>query len=104
MEVLAPFHPNLREHTKLYTEAQFLSCPSNFSHPLYTRVPCLSGNRCHVYVYHDDRSTTTDRQDSCSFISSIPMILPIQTNLSYETIQNLLQLGFDLRWYNGDCY
>ncbi|XP_031282960.1 rust resistance kinase Lr10-like [Pistacia vera] len=33
------------------------------------------------------------------------MLLPIQTNPSYETIQKLLQLGFDLRWYDGgNCF
>ncbi|KAJ0095938.1 hypothetical protein Patl1_15161 [Pistacia atlantica] len=92
------YSSSLGGHVKHYTEAQFLNCPSNFSHPSYIRVPCLSGNQCHVYVYYDDSSTTTYRQDSCSFNSSIPMLLPIQTNTSYETIQKLLQLGFDLRW------
>ncbi|KAJ0095133.1 hypothetical protein Patl1_15171 [Pistacia atlantica] len=91
-------------HNKLYTEVQFLNCPSNFSHPSYIRVPCLSGNQCHVYVYYDDSSRTTYRQDSCSFISSIPMLSPIQTNTSYESILNFLQLGFDLSWSNPDCF
>ncbi|KAJ0038131.1 hypothetical protein Pint_22143 [Pistacia integerrima] len=91
-------------HLKTYTEAQFLNCSSNFSHPLYTRVPCLSGNRCHVYVYYNTSSITTDRQDSCSFLSSIPMLRPIQTNLSYEAIQHFLQLGFELKWDNVDCF
>ncbi|KAJ0038905.1 hypothetical protein Pint_22151 [Pistacia integerrima] len=104
MQLVLEHSSSLGGHFKHYTEAQFLNCPSNFSHPSYIRVPCLSGNQCHVYVYYDDSSTTTYRPDSCSFNSSIPMLLPIQTNLSYETIQNLLQLGFDLSWYNGDCY
>ncbi|KAJ0094531.1 hypothetical protein Patl1_15156 [Pistacia atlantica] len=99
------YRSSLGGHFKQYTEAQFLNCPSNFSHPSYIRVPCLSGNQCHVYVYYNDSSTTTHHQDSCSFNSSIPMLLPIQTNLSYETIQKLLQLGFDFSWYDrGKCF
>ncbi|XP_044489456.1 rust resistance kinase Lr10-like isoform X2 [Mangifera indica] len=87
---------------KFYTEARFLKCPWNFSHPSYIKVPCLSGNQSHVYVYYDSSSKTAYHHDSCSFISSIPMLLPLQTNLSYQTIQHFLQLGFDLWWYESD--
>ncbi|XP_044489453.1 rust resistance kinase Lr10-like [Mangifera indica] len=91
-------------HVKYYIEAQFLKCRWNISHPLFIRVPCLSGNQSHhVYVFLNDGGLeTTYRPDSCLLISSIPMRLPIQTNLSYEAIQNSLQLGFDLSWYEPD--
>ncbi|XP_044489705.1 rust resistance kinase Lr10-like [Mangifera indica] len=91
-----------REARKFYREAQFLKCPWNFSHPSYIRVPCLSGNQTHVYVYYDGSSKTAYHHDSCSFISIIPMLLPLQTNLSYQTIQHFLQLGFDLQWREVD--
>ncbi|XP_044489448.1 LEAF RUST 10 DISEASE-RESISTANCE LOCUS RECEPTOR-LIKE PROTEIN KINASE-like 2.5 [Mangifera indica] len=93
-----------REPNKYYRVAQFLNCPWNFSHPSYIKVPCLSGNQSHVYVFFNGSLEAINRHPSCSFISRIPMRLPLQTNPDYENIQKFLQLGFDLLWVEPDCF
>ncbi|XP_044489450.1 rust resistance kinase Lr10-like [Mangifera indica] len=101
--ILRPDDWTSRGHIKHYGEAQFLNCSWNFSHPSYIRVPCLSGNQSHVYVFFSDSLETTNRHNSCSIISSIPMLLPLQANPDYENIQKFLQSGFDLMWYIAYC-
>ncbi|XP_044488826.1 LEAF RUST 10 DISEASE-RESISTANCE LOCUS RECEPTOR-LIKE PROTEIN KINASE-like 2.1 [Mangifera indica] len=102
--ILRPDDWTSRGHIKHYGEAQFLNCSWNFGHPSYIKVPCLSGNQFHVYVFFNDSLETTNRHNSCSIISSIPIRLPLQTNPGYETIQKFLQLGFDLLWVESNCF
>ncbi|KAH9746606.1 protein kinase domain-containing protein [Citrus sinensis] len=72
----------------------------------FIRVPCLSGgNQSNVYVnYHG--SYVSDFSESCSFVSMVPIHNGNEENPSYETLRELLETGFDLRWSVGcrNCY
>ncbi|KAK1559816.1 hypothetical protein Q3G72_018696 [Acer saccharum] len=92
--------------------ADFVRCSSKISDPTYRRLPCLNiGNQSYVYVIYDDHYyvKAADLLESCSFISMVPIPeihkASADDNPSYETIQKLLQSGFDLKWSVGckDC-
>ncbi|KAK0601890.1 hypothetical protein LWI29_028460 [Acer saccharum] len=90
-----------------FTNANFLRCYSKISDPTYTRLPCLNiGNQSYVYVNYDGFDSMDDLLESCSFISTVPIRkASVDDNPSYETIQKLLQSGFDFKWSVGckDC-
>ncbi|KAJ0094533.1 hypothetical protein Patl1_15150 [Pistacia atlantica] len=85
-----------------YAETKFLNCSGYFSSPASKRVPCLSGNQSYFVNYHDRLKSYG--QESCSVISSVPTLVAFEKNPSYETIQKLLQSGFDLQWFDSSCY
>ncbi|KAK1581909.1 hypothetical protein Q3G72_010122 [Acer saccharum] len=83
-----------------FTNANFVRCSSNISDPTYRRLPCLNnGNQSYVYVNYDGYQTYGLPPESCSFISMVPIRdASGDDHPSYETIQKLLQSGFDLMW------
>ncbi|TXG67257.1 hypothetical protein EZV62_008532 [Acer yangbiense] len=84
-----------------HIQADFVRCSSKISDPTYIRLPCLNiGTQSYVYVnYNSFNDIMDDLQVSCSFISTIPIRkASADDNPSYETIQKLLQSGFDLKW------
>ncbi|KAK0602356.1 hypothetical protein LWI29_032574 [Acer saccharum] len=89
-----------------FTNAYFVRCSSKISDPTYIRLPCLNiGNQSSVYVIYD-AYWVEELSESCSFISTVPIRnTSADDNPSYETIQKLLQSGFDLKWSVGckDC-
>ncbi|KAK1583754.1 hypothetical protein Q3G72_026611 [Acer saccharum] len=90
-----------------FTKANFVRCSSNISDPTYTSLPCLNiGNQPYVYVSYGDNNSIYHIPESCSFNSTVPIRkASADDNPSYETIQKLLQSGFDLKWSVGckDC-
>ncbi|KAK1581759.1 hypothetical protein Q3G72_008821 [Acer saccharum] len=86
--------------------ADFVRCSSKISDPTYIRLPCLNtGTQLYFYVNYRSYSMD-DLLESCSFISTVPVpFTSADDNPSEETIQKLLQLGFDLYWSVGckDC-
>ncbi|KAK2639475.1 hypothetical protein Ddye_027270 [Dipteronia dyeriana] len=90
-----------------FTYADFVRCSSNISDPTYRSLPCLNtGNQSYVYVSYGGNNSINDIPESCSFNSTVPIRkASADDNPSYETIQKLLQSGFDLKWSVGckDC-
>ncbi|XP_006448369.2 rust resistance kinase Lr10 isoform X1 [Citrus clementina] len=89
-----------------YLYAYFVNCSRDLIDQAFIRVPCLSGgNQSNVYVnYHG--SYVSDFSESCSFVSMVPVHNGNVENPSYETLRELLETGFDLRWSVGcrNCY
>ncbi|KAK2639312.1 hypothetical protein Ddye_027107 [Dipteronia dyeriana] len=87
--------------------ANFVRCSSKISDPTYRSLPCLNiGNQSYVYVSCDRYWEDGLPPVSCSFNSRVPIRkASADDNPSYETIQKLLQSGFDLKWSVGckDC-
>ncbi|KAK3199341.1 hypothetical protein Dsin_022756, partial [Dipteronia sinensis] len=94
-------------HYDPFTKAHFVRCSSKISDPTYRILPCLNiGNQSYVYVRYGGHSLIYDIPESCSFISTVPIRkASADDNPSYETIQELLRSGFDLKWSVGckDC-
>ncbi|KAK0599470.1 hypothetical protein LWI29_005541 [Acer saccharum] len=87
-----------------YTYAYFVRCSSNnISDPTYRSLPCLNiGNQPYVYVSYGDNNSIYHIPESCSFNSMVLVRkASADDNPSYETIQKLLQSGFDLKWSVG---
>ncbi|KAK4851125.1 hypothetical protein QYF36_012594 [Acer negundo] len=76
------------------TYVNFVSCSSKILYPTYRKLPCQS----YVYVIYPGIFTVRDLLESCSFISMVPVNASVGDNPSNETIQKLLQSGFDLNW------
>ncbi|KAK4851358.1 hypothetical protein QYF36_014474 [Acer negundo] len=89
-----------------FTYANFVRCSSKILDPTYRKLPCLNiGNQSYVYVIYPGIFMVSDLLESCSFISMVPVNASVGDNPSNETIQMLLQSGFDLKWSVGckDC-
>ncbi|KAI9185381.1 hypothetical protein LWI28_006655 [Acer negundo] len=85
------------------TYANFVRCSSKILDPTYRKLPCLNiGNQSYVYVIYPGIFMVSDLLESCSFISRVPVNASVGDNPSNETIQMLLQSGFDLQWCK-DC-
>ncbi|KAL5830510.1 hypothetical protein ACOSQ3_019978 [Xanthoceras sorbifolium] len=80
-----------------FAYANFVRCPSKISDPTCKRLPCLDGNQSYVYVKYGGY-LINDIPESCSFISKVPIHEASVEYPPYETIQKLLQSGFDLIW------
>lgn len=79
------------------TFASFFRCSSEINDPAYRKVPCLSGNGSHFYVSYGTY-IISDLQGYCSFTSRVPTIYQAVWYPSYESILELMALGFDLEW------
>ncbi|KAL5763410.1 hypothetical protein ACOSP7_019674 [Xanthoceras sorbifolium] len=84
-----------------FAYANFVRCPSKISDPTCKRLPCLDGNQSYVYVKYGGY-LINDIPESCSFISKVPIHEASVEYPPYETIQKLLQSGFDLIW-SAEC-
>ncbi|EEF36092.1 kinase, putative [Ricinus communis] len=79
------------------TFTSFFRCSSEINDQAYRDVPCFSGNGSHVYVSYSTY-VISDLQGSCSFISRVPTIYQNVLYPSYQSILQLMALGFDLEW------
>ncbi|XP_010279392.1 PREDICTED: LEAF RUST 10 DISEASE-RESISTANCE LOCUS RECEPTOR-LIKE PROTEIN KINASE-like 1.2 [Nelumbo nucifera] len=83
------------------TSASFVNCSTPIDDPKYRSLPCFATNTSNAYVLYDHQQTLSGDSglyNSCTFISVVPAVLSNANNPSYETIQKLLQRGFDLGW------